>query len=88
MKKNSIAQKRNQANADGDWQALEGLTVGIDLGDKRSYYCVLDRDGEKVGEGSLSNTAAGLAKHFARVERARIAMETGPQSGWISRESA
>lgn len=88
MKKNSIAQKRNQANADSDWQALEGLTVGIDLGDKRSYYCVLDGDGEKVGEGCLSNTAAGLAKHFAGLKRTRIAMETGTQSGWISRELA
>lgn len=86
MKKNNTAQQRNKANAESEWQALEGLTVGIDLGDKRSYYCVLDRDGEKVGEGSMSNTAAGLAKHFAKLGRARIGMETGTQSGWISRE--
>lgn len=86
MKKNSTAQKRNKGNADSAWQGMEGLTVGIDLGDKRSYYCVLDSAGEKVAEGSLSNTATSLTKHFGGLGRARIALETGTQSGWISRE--
>lgn len=65
---------------------MEGLTIGIDLGDKRSDYCVLDSAGQKVLEASLSNTAASLAKHFCGLKRARLALETGAQSGWISRE--
>jgi transposase len=86
MKKNNTQQKHKEANSGDRWQTMEGLTIGIDLGDKRSWYCVLDRDGEKVAEGSLSNTAAALAKHFGGLKRARIALETGAQTGWISHE--
>ena len=86
MKKNNTEQKHRKGNSDGNWQALEGLTIGIDLGDKRSCYCVLDRDGEKIEEGSLSNSRAELAKHFGSCRRARMALETGAQTGWISQE--
>jgi transposase len=86
MKKNNTVQNHNKAKGDSGWQALEGLTIGIDLGDERSWYCVLDRDGEKVGGGSLSNTARALAKQFGGLKRTRIALETGAQTGWISRE--
>src|SRR5579864_5009108 len=62
-----------------------GETVGIDLGDKVSRYCIVDRNGEVVEEGSFRNQAGSIEKHFAGEPR-RIALEEGAQSAWISRE--
>ena len=64
---------------------LQMETIGIDLGDKLSRYCILDAGGEVVEEGSFRNQTSSIEKHFAG-ERRRIALETGPQSAWISRE--
>jgi transposase len=86
MRKNNTQQNHKEAKGNKGWQALEGLTIGIDLGDKRSCYCVLDGAGNKIEEGSLSNTATALAKQFGGLKRARLALETGAQTGWISRE--
>jgi transposase len=60
-------------------------TIGIDLGDKVSRYCIVDRDGEVVEEGSFYNQASSLEKHFSGKPR-RMALEAGGQSAWISRE--
>ena len=62
-----------------------GETIGIDLGDKVSRYCVLDQDGEVMEEGIFRNQASSLEKHFGGEPR-RIALEAGAQSAWISRE--
>lgn len=62
-----------------------GETVGIDLGDQYSRYCIVDADGEVVEEGRFRNQASSIAKHFGG-ERRRIALEAGAQSAWISRE--
>ena len=37
-------------------------------------------------EGSFQNTVESIEKHFANIPPARIAMEVGGQSSWISRE--
>ena len=60
-------------------------TIGIDLGDKLSRYCIVNQDGEAVEEGSFRNQASSIEKHFGGEPR-RIAMEAGAQSAWISRE--
>src|SRR5260221_3164556 len=60
-------------------------TIGIDLGDKMSRYCIVNREGEAIEEGSFRNQASSLAKHFSGEPR-RIALEAGAQSAWISRE--
>ena len=86
MKKNNTKQNDKEANSGKSWRGMQGLTIGIDLGDKRSCYCVLDAAGKILEEAALTNTAASLAKHFGGQPRARIALETGAQSGWISRE--
>ena len=31
-------------------QTIPAITIGLDLGDKWSFYCVIDRDGEMVEE--------------------------------------
>lgn len=62
------------------------LTVGIDLGDRGSRYAMINRAGKLIEEGEFANTAAGLAGVFEPLPRARAALETGAQSGWIARE--
>jgi transposase len=66
-------------------QEMRGETIGIDLGDKVSRYCMVDQDGEVMEEGGFRNQASSIEKHFSG-ERRRIALEAGAQSAWISRE--
>lgn len=57
--------------------------VGIDLGDKKSYYCFLDAEGNMV-EGSLTTTPTDFGLHFKAIPRSRIAIEVGTHSPWVS----
>jgi transposase len=59
------------------------LTVGIDLGDKFSHYCVLNRDGLVIEEGRIRTTPEGFEQHLAGIIRVRIAIETGTHSAWV-----
>ena len=45
--------------------AKQRLTVGLDLGDRASRYCILDEVGEKVSEDKLPTTKTGLDSLFA-----------------------
>jgi transposase len=59
-------------------------SIGIDLGDKRSKYCFLDTDGAIVAEGSLATTRGEFAAYFSVIPPARIALEVGTHSAWVS----
>ena len=61
-------------------------TVGMDLGDKSHEVCVVGRRGEVVCREQVMNTKESVLKFFKRYKRARVAMETGTHSPWISRE--
>ena len=61
------------------------LTVGIDLGDRSSRYCILDEQGEVLAEGSVATTQKGFAQVFGSKLRSRIALEVGTHSPWVSR---
>jgi transposase len=61
------------------------LTIGLDLGDRSSWYCVLDERGEVVLEQKLSTTPKGMEEVFGGMPRSRIALETGMHSPWVSR---
>jgi len=61
------------------------LTIGLDLGDRSSYYCVLDEGGSIVMEQKVSTTAKALQAAFGAMPRSRVALETGMHSPWISR---
>ena len=63
-----------------------GVTIGIDLGDQWSHYCVLDEAGEIVEEGRFRTTPEALLKHFDGLAKARIAMEAGTHSIWINEQ--
>ena len=61
------------------------LTIGMDLGDRWSFYCVLDESGEVILEEKLPTTPEAMKQTFARMPRSRIALETGTHSPWASR---
>lgn len=58
--------------------------IGIDLGDKRSYYCILDKNANIAAEGNLATTVQELELYFKAIPRSRIALEVGTHSPWIS----
>jgi transposase len=80
MKKISTARMKRQAAKAKKW------TIGIDLGDQSSRYCVLDEQGDVIVEGSVATTKTGMEKLFGAMPRCRIAMETGCHSPWVSRQ--
>jgi transposase len=62
------------------------LTIGIDLGDVWSHYCTLNQEGEVVDRGRFRTTAKSVEKWFVHVPHARVAMEAGVHSIWISEQ--
>ena len=82
MKKNSTQRKsRKRATAGPEGR----ITIGMDLGDKTSRYCVLGANGELLSEGSVATTRKAMAGKFAGMRRCRVAMEVGTHSPWLSR---
>jgi transposase len=61
------------------------LTMGLDLGDRWSSYCVLDEAGKIILEQEVPTTPEALKQTFERIPRSLIALETGTHSPWISR---
>jgi len=61
------------------------LTIGLDLGDRNSWYCVLDEVGQIQVEQRVRTTAKALQEVFGAMPRSRVALETGTHSPWISR---
>ena len=61
------------------------LTIGLDLGDRSSWYCLLDEVGEVLQEQRLTTTPKAMREVFGGMPRCRIALETGMHSPWISR---
>lgn len=96
--KKGTTRKTNRQQSDGlcratrsqirERAAKERLTIGLDLGDRNSSYCVLDEQGEILLEGTLPTTTAGLGQVFEDMPRCRIALEVGTHSPWVSRQLA
>ena len=80
MKKISTARIKSQA------ANKKKVTIGMDLGDRTSRYCLLDEEGVVIGEASTPTTKAGIAKVFGAMARCRIALEVGGHSPWVSRQ--
>jgi transposase len=80
--------KKNSTAAVGRKQIFKQakLTIGLDLGDRTSHYCMLDEAGNVILERSLPTTSNGIRQAFSRIPRCRIALETGTHSPWVSRQ--
>jgi hypothetical protein len=85
-KRRPAMQKSSTVRKTGN-KIFEGrqLTIGMDLGDRWSFYCVLDESGKVILEEKLATAPEAMKQTFARIPRSRIAFETGTHSPWISR---
>src|SRR5260370_32999990 len=61
------------------------LTSGVDLGDRWSFYCVLNETGKIILEQKVPTTPEAMKQTFSRMTQSLIAMETGTHSPWVSR---
>src|SRR6267378_537810 len=61
------------------------ITIGLDLGDRRHRFCVLDKSGGLLEEGSVRNERVFLAQLSERYPGALAVVEAGCHSPWISR---
>jgi len=60
------------------------LTIGVDLGDMESHYCVLNPEGKVILRGRLRTTASAFGKFFAVYGDCRVAYEVGTHSAWVT----
>src|SRR5258706_2938200 len=61
------------------------LTIGVDVGDRWSFYCVLDEAGKIILEQKVSTTPEAMKQTFGKIPRSLVALETGTHSPWVSR---
>ena len=61
------------------------LTIGVDLGDRWSFYCVLDEAGKIILEQKVATTPEAMRRTFGKIPRSLVALETGTHSPWVSR---
>src|SRR2546425_3919827 len=86
MKKNSTSPKSPKQAKKESRKACPGpITIGMDLGDKTSRYCMLDNEGAVWQEGSVGSNKTAMKQVFASLVRCRIAIEVGTHSPWLSR---
>src|ERR1700682_1743415 len=76
----TVATNRNEIFKD------HKLTIGLDLGDRASHYCVLDEAGEVMVEQKLPTTPQAMRQGFGAIPSSRVALETGAHSPWVSRQ--
>jgi transposase len=83
MKKNNTtvkqSPKRKQNRNKGP------ITIGMDLGDKTSRYCVLNENGEVTVEAAVVTNRKAMVEKFQGLPKCRIAIEVGTHSPWVSR---
>jgi len=64
-------------------------TIGLDLGDRYSTWCVINQaTGEEVESGRVRTTPKAMECFFGARRSARIVMEVGTHSPWVSRIAA
>src|SRR3981189_3741064 len=61
------------------------LAIGVDLGDRWSFYCVLDEIGKIILVQKVPTLSEAMKQTFSRIPQSRIALETGTHSPWVSR---
>ncbi len=59
-------------------------TLGIDVGDRRSSYCLLAASGETLDEGNVATTGKALSALFQTIEVCRVVLEACGHVHWIA----
>ena len=65
--------------------ASGALTIGLDLSDKTTEACVLDAAGGVLERFRVRTNPPALERALARFEPARVVLEVGTHSPWVSR---
>ena len=60
-------------------------TIGLDLGDRWSRYCVIDSRGVVAKEDRVRTSPEALEETFRVVQPSKIVIEAGAHSPWVSR---
>ena len=66
-------------------QTQNQTVIGIDLGDKKHLICVTGKGAEVLKEYELANRRQDLERLAKEYPKARVALEVGTHSPWISR---
>jgi len=66
-------------NYSTDW------TIGIDLGDKKSFVFALNRETSETRESEINTTESDLREFLSPWPRCRVVFEVGGQSRWVKR---
>jgi transposase len=61
------------------------VTIGLDAGDSKTHFCVLDVNRKTIATGSCPTTREHLAGELSRFPGAKVVLEAGSQSPWLSR---
>lgn len=71
-------------NVSTETVATYEMTLGIDLGDRYSHLCLLDREGEVVEEARVPTTLAAMGRKLGQLEPCLVVIEAGTHSRWMS----
>lgn len=66
-------------------EAVGGLTIGLDLGDRHTVGCVLSAEGEVVETFQMATTPASVRRTMSGFAASRVILEVGTHSPWMSR---
>lgn len=64
---------------------MSTITLGLDLGDRTCRYCLLEATGNVRAQGRLPTTLPALQRFSAELPAARVIVEAGTHSPWVSR---
>jgi transposase len=65
------------------------VVIGVDVGDRSSRFCVLEAvTGEELRKGRMATSTLGLDRLLSRYRDARVVIEVGTHSAWMSRHIA
>lgn len=85
-RENGLEAQRTEVDLMEGKAEIPARTMGVDVGDRYSQVCVLDAGGEIVEEARVRTRTPSLRRWFeGKEEGARVVLEVGPHSPWISR---
>ena len=80
-----MKQSFEAAPATASDQPQAQTTIGIDLGDRWSHYCVVDSSGTVMEEDRVRTTLEAMKAKFGAKPPMRVVIEAGTHSPWVSR---
>ncbi|BCL59350.1 IS110 family transposase [Desulfomarina profundi] len=64
---------------------MNSITIGMDLGDKTNFVCIVGDRGTILLSKSIDNNVESIRKFFRKYKRTTVAIEAGTHSPWMSR---